>query len=49
MQTAVLGPYERGLYYFVQTRFELTRGKDYRAYGLLMEKGGLVRQSPVGF
>lgn len=40
---ADLGPYDqRGLFYTPKTRFDLTRGKIYRAYGLLMEKGGLA-------
>ena len=36
-----LGPYSRGLYYLPGSRFDLTAGKTYQAYALVMEKSGL--------
>jgi hypothetical protein len=39
---ADLGPYEKGLFYTPETRFDLSRGNLYRTYGLMMYNGALV-------
>lgn len=39
---ADLGPYELGLFYTPETRFDLTRGCLYRAYGMMLHSSALI-------